>query len=372
MQLLTKTMLVTIYFLVLLFLFVFIFLQLPQFGRLPGGKRLQKIRQSPNYKNGSFQNLSHTPSLTEGATYSKVFKQFFFEKKERRLPVDMIPSVKTNLKSLDSSEDVLVWFGHSSYFMQIEGTRILVDPVFSGSASPLPFGTKAFKGTDIYSAADIPEIDYLFITHDHWDHLDYTSIQKLKPKIKTVICGLGVGEHFEHWGYDTTIIIEKDWNEEFILENGFTINTFPARHFSGRGLSRNKALWLSYILKTETLTIFIGGDSGYDTHFAEAGERFGPFDLAILENGQYDDKWRYIHLLPAEILQAAKELKAKKIFPVHSSKFALGNHAWDEPLEKIIQNNAAEKLAVITPMIGEKVMLKENDQSFTHWWKNLR
>ncbi|MEQ1799805.1 MAG: MBL fold metallo-hydrolase [Lacibacter sp.] len=372
MQPANKAMLVTIYFLVLLFLFVFIFLQMPQFGRLPGGERLKKIRQSPNYKNGSFQNLSHTPSLTEGASYSKVFKEFFFEKKERRLPDKIIPSVKTNLKSLDSAEDVLVWFGHSSYFMQIEGKRILVDPVFSGSASPLPFGTKAFKGTDIYTAADIPEIDYLFITHDHWDHLDYKTIQQLKPKIQTVICGLGVGEHFEHWGYDESIIIEKDWNEEFILDNDFTVTTFPARHFSGRGLARNKALWLSYILKTATMNIFIGGDSGYDTHFAEAGEQFGPFDLAILENGQYDANWRYIHLLPAEILQAAKELKAKKILPVHSSKFALGNHAWDEPLEKLIQHNAAEKLAVLTPMIGEKVILKENNQSFTHWWRNVQ
>ncbi len=365
-------MLLTICILVFLFLAVFLFLQMPQFGKTPKGKRLEKIRQSPNFKNGSFQNLRHTPDLTEGVSYSKVLKQFFFEKKERRSPIDTVPSVKTNLKTLDSKEDVLVWFGHSSYFMQIEGKQILIDPVFSGSASPLPVGTKAFKGTDIYSAADIPEIDYLFISHDHWDHLDYKTIQQLKPKIKNVICGLGVGEHFEHWGYDPSIIFEKDWNEEFTLDNGFTVNTFPARHFSGRGLARNKALWLSYILKTSSMTIFIGGDSGYDTHFAEAGEKFGPFDLAILENGQYDAKWRYIHLLPDEILQAAKELKAKKIFPVHSSKFALGNHAWDEPLEKIIQNNEGKNLSVITPMIGEKVMLKETNQSFTYWWRNVR
>ena len=127
---------------------------------------------------------------------------------------------------------------------------------------------------------------------------------------------------------------------------------------------------MSYVLQTPTMRIFIGGDSGYDTHFAEIGKSFGPFDIAILENGQYDRKWRYIHLLPNEILQAAKELRAKKILPVHSSKFVLGNHAWDEPLQLITENNEKENLHILTPRIGELVYLKE-EQAFAHWWKNL-
>ncbi len=257
-----------------------VFLQQKKFGKIPAGERLNLIRQSPNYKDGSFQNLSHTPALAEGVSFFEVLKEFFFERKKRIRPVDPIPSIKTDLHTLDLHEDVLVWFGHSSYFMQIDGKRILVDPVFSGSASPLPFGTRAFKGSDIYSTEDIPEIDFLFITHDHWDHLDYKTIVRLKPKIKTVICSLGTAEHFIYWGYDKNIIREKDWFEKIDLQEGFTVFTRPARHFSGRGLKRNLAQWTSYVLQTPHLKIFIGGDSGYDSHFKKTGEEFGPFDLA--------------------------------------------------------------------------------------------
>ena len=351
---------------------VFAYMQQAKFGKLPKAKRLERIKKSPNYKNGSFQNLNHTPALAEGVTYFKMFKEVFFDKKERVKPTDKIPSVKTDLHSLDIKQDVLVWFGHSSYFMQIDGKRILVDPVLSGHASPFSFSIKAFEGTDVYQTDDIPEIDYLFISHDHWDHLDYKTIKALKPKIKTVICSLGVGEHLEHWGYNPNIIIEKDWNENFTLDNGFIVNTTPARHFSGRTFTRNKSLWMSFVLQTPTMKIFIGGDSGYDTHFAEIGKNHGPFDLAILENGQYDRKWRYIHTLPDELLQVAKDLRANKVLPVHSSKFALASHVWDEPLSKIIENSKKENLSIITPMIGEQVNLKDNSQKFTEWWKGIK
>lgn len=365
-------MIVFISILFLLSVFVYAFLSQPKFGKLPSGNRLASIQRSPNYRNGSFQNRSHTPDLTEGVSYWNITKEFLFKKKSRIKPTDKIPSYKTNLHALNREEDVLIWFGHSSYYFQIDGKRILVDPVFSGSASPLPFGTKAFHGTDIYSTEDIPEIDYLFISHDHWDHLDYDTILKLKPKIKQVICGLGVGAHFEHWGYDSSLIIETDWHEQFALSNGFVVHTVSARHFSGRGLKRNKSLWMSYVLQTPSMQIFIGGDSGYDNHFDEIGKTFGTFDFVILENGQYDEKWKYIHLMPYEILQVAKQLNAKRILPVHSSKFVLGNHPWDEPLELIIQNNEKEKLNIITPRIGEKIQMKDTQQKFSNWWQAVK
>ena len=354
----------------LLAVVVFLFLQQPMFGKLPLGERLEAIKQSPNYKNGAFQNLSPTPDLTEGASYYEVGKEFLFGGKKRRFPNGKIPSIKTDLRNLDPEKDILVWFGHSSYFIQIDGKRILVDPVFCGSASPIPFGTRAFEGTDIYDVADMPDkIDYLFISHDHWDHLDYQTVKALKPKIKTVICGLGVGEHLEHWGYDAKQIIEKDWNETIMLGDEFAVHTVPARHFSGRGILRNKALWMSYVLQTPTMRIFIGGDSGYDTHLAEIGNTFGPFDWAILENGQYDANWRYVHFLPDEILKVAVELKAKRILPIHSAKFVLANHAWDEPLAKIVENNKTAHLTLLTPMIGEEVRLKDKTQTFSNWWE---
>ena len=347
---------------------LFIFFRLPKFGKLPTGARFIKINASPNFKNGSFQNQSLTPDLTEGATYFSVLKKFIFEKKDRNKPLETIPSIKTNLFNLDAAKDVLIWFGHSSYFMQIEGKRILVDPVLSGVASPVSFSTNAFRGSNIYTTEDIPLVDYLFISHDHWDHMDYETLVKLKPKIKRVICGLGTGQHLE---YHKDIIIEKDWNEEVILGDGFVVNTTPARHFSGRGLKRNQSLWVSFVLQTPGLKIFIGGDSGYDKHFKEIGKNFGPFDLAILENGQYDQSWKYIHMMPGEVLKAAEELNARKLLPVHSSKFAIANHPWDEPLSNISALSKDFNIKLITPLIGEQVNLEDISQQFTEWWRDI-
>lgn len=355
----------------LLTIIVYIFLRHPKFGKLPTGERLERIKNAPNYQKGSFQNQSITSDLTEGVNYFTVIKELFFEKKKRVTPTDSIPSAKTDLINLDIKKDVLVWFGHSSYFMQIDGKRILVDPVFCGYASPFSFSTKAFKGADNYTTDDIPPIDFLFISHDHWDHLDYDTIKKLQPKIKQVVCGLGTGEHLEHWGYIPKKIIEKNWNEQILLDNGFSVHTVPARHFSGRGLKRNQALWTSFVLQTPTMTIFIGGDGGYDKHFAEIGKNFGEFDLVILENGQYDKNWKYIHLMPDEILKVTKDLKAKKLFTVHNSKFAIANHPWDEPLINVAAQFKAENINLLTPKIGEQVNLKDNNQVFTEWWKNI-
>jgi len=356
---------------VLLSIVAFVILQQSQFGKLPSGERLDRIKKSPNYKDGSFQNQSITPVMTEGVSYLTIGKEFFFGKKKRLSPTDIIPSTKTDLLNLDKNKDVLVWFGHSSYFMQIDGKRILVDPVFSGNASPFSFSVKAFKGTDAYTTADIPEIDYLFISHDHWDHLDYETIMELKPKIRKVICGLGVGEDFEYWGFDKHSITEMDWNEQVTLDSGFVANAVPARHFSGRGLKRNQTLWTSFVLQTPAMKIYIGGDGGYDQHFAEIGKTFGPIDLAIFENGQYDNNWKYIHLLPDDLVKAFRDLNAKRLFTVHSSKFALGNHPWDEPLIKITAHSKELSIPLITPMIGEQVNLKDSTQKFTEWWKGI-
>jgi L-ascorbate metabolism protein UlaG (beta-lactamase superfamily) len=343
----------------------------PKFGRKPRGKRLQTIRKSPHYKKGKFQNLRHTPSLTEGHSYAGVTYDFFFKRNPRRAPSAPIPSVKTNLHQLDIHKDIYVWFGHSSYFLQLNGKRMLVDPVFSGNASPISGSNKAFSGADIYTTEDIPEIDYLFITHDHYDHLDHDTIVKLKNKIKKTICGLGVAEHLERWGYEEKDILEKDWNETIPLDKGFIVHTTTARHFSGRGFVRNNTLWMSYVLQTPDWKIFIGGDSGYDVHFNQIGQQHGPFDFAILENGQYDAAWKYIHALPDEVLTAAQELKAKKLIPVHSGKFAMANHAWDDPLTKLTLLNQQLNVPILTPLIGEAVDLKKEEQEFKPWWKEL-
>ncbi len=342
----------------------------PQSGKLPSGERLKRIEASPNYKKGQFRNIHTTPQLTEGANLFSVMRKFFFGKSKNTRPPGILPSKKTYLHKLDANENILVWFGHSSYFIQVDGKKILVDPVFSGSASPVSFTTKSFNGSDIYSVDDMPEIDYLFITHDHWDHLDHKTIVKLKTKVKQVITGLGTAAHLEYWGYDANTIIEKDWNESFTLDKGFIVHTTPARHFAGRLFKRNRSIWMSFVLQTPSMKLFLGGDSGYDTHFAEIGNKYGPFDLAILECGQYNLYWKYIHMMPEEVVQAGIDLKAKKILPVHWGKFDLSLHDWDEPIKRVVAEAAKRNVPLIHPLIGEKVELGHT-REYGRWWETV-
>ncbi|WJS94328.1 MBL fold metallo-hydrolase [Flavobacterium johnsoniae] len=364
-------------FLVLAFfiaLIVYNFLQHPKFGKAPSGERLNLIQHSPQYKNGKFENQSFTPDLAEGESMAGVLLEFFFKKVDRKIPTDLIPSIKTDLKELSLDQEILVWFGHSSYFIQLAGKRFLIDPVFSGNASPIPGTTKSFKGSDIYTVEDLPEIDYLLITHDHYDHLDYDTILKLKPKTKKIITSLGVGSHFEFWGFPSENIIEKDWYSTIQLDENLKLHTTPSRHFSGRSFKRCNTLWTSFALETKDFKMYLGGDSGYDSHFAEIGEKYGPFDVALIDNGQYNQKWKYIHNMPEDVIKAMKDLKAKRVFPVHSSKFALSLHSWDEPLNKVTElNNLSENpIPLITPMIGEKIELKNEKQEFKQWWRGVR
>lgn len=352
----------------LLALAAFLFLRHPMFGRLPEGARLEKIRKSANYKDGQFQNQSPTEMLVKDKSRARVLLEFLFVKVKDLQPSENLRVIKTDLKKFDRNEDVLVWLGHSSLYLQIDGKRILTDPVLV-SASPVPFTNQAFAGTGIYHPEDMPDIDYLIITHDHWDHLDYDTMLKLKNRTGKVICPLGVGAHLEYWGFDPAIVTEVDWNDHLQLESGIRLTALPARHFSGRGLSSNHSLWTGYMLQSSLGNIYLSGDTGYDTHFRKIKEQFGTIDLAIMENGQYNDDWRYIHIIPEDLVKAIEELQPKRLMTIHNSKYALGRHAWYEPMEKIASASEAHSFNLITPMIGEPVMLKDSTQAFTKWWQ---
>lgn len=343
----------------------------PQFGKKPSGKRLERIIRSPHYQKDQFYNVNFTPQLAEESSILGVLFRFLFSKSKNLIPQKPFDFKKTDLKQLNPDENVYVWMGHSSYFIQVDGKKILVDPVFSGNASPVNFTTKAFEGTDIYSAEDIPELDYLIITHDHWDHLDYETVRKLNHKSKQVITGLGTGEHLEYWNYNPKKIIELDWGENFELGNAYKVYAETARHFSGRGFKRNQAIWVSFIIETPNRKIYIGGDSGFDDHFEKIGKKYGGFDLAILELGQYNKDWHYIHMMPEEFLVAAKNLKAKTIIPVHNSKFALAHHDWKEPLEMITTLNRKEDIRLLTPKIGEKITWEDESTKSEKWWQHF-
>lgn len=368
---LRKMLLALLICLVLLSLVIGFYLRHPKFGTLPEGSCLDRIKSSPNYVDGQFQNLVPTPIFNEGNSTASVWWNFLFAQKERLVPTAPIPTIKTDLVALDKDKDVVIWLGHSSYFIQLGGKRILIDPVFSSFAAPVSFANKAFDGTNQYTAEDIPEIDYLLISHDHWDHLDYPTVTALKPKIKNVICGLGVGSYFEEWGFDTKHVLEADWFTALELENDFTIHVLPSRHFSGRLFSRNKTLWVGFALVTPERRIFFSGDGGYGPHFKEIGEMLNGFDLAIMENGQYDKSWPYIHMMPEEVAQAAEELKAKALLPGHAGKFAIANHPWDDPFKRITDASQDKNYKLLTPMIGEPVELENQQQLFSRWWEGV-
>jgi L-ascorbate metabolism protein UlaG (beta-lactamase superfamily) len=335
-------------------------------GKLPSGKHLERLKRSPNYNGIGFKNLSDTPMKPQDVSYWKMITEFL-KKNKNTAPPAALPFVKTNLADIMSDEPVIVWFGHSSYFIRIENKNFLIDPVFSGNAAPFSFMVKAFPGSNEYKAEDMPAIDYLILTHDHYDHLDYKTVIKLKKKVDRVYCSLGISAHLKHWGYDEKKIVEMDWWQTEKLNDDLTLTAAPARHFSGRGIKRYQTLWSSFILKSPAHQLYLGGDSGYDSHFKEIGDKFGPFDIAILEAGQYNTMWPYIHMMPEETVQAAIDLKAKALLPVHWGKFTLALHAWDEPIKRIIEKAKALNVQVITPKIGEPVPILSYKSS-EHWW----
>jgi len=335
-------------------------------GKNPSGKHVEILKRSPQYKKNGFENLSDTPTLPEDSSFYDILKKYMKKNPDLK-PSSRLPSVKTDLKNLNSPDPVIVWFGHSSYFIRIQNKNILVDPVLSGNAAPLSFMIKSFDGADVYTPDDLPEIDYLILTHDHYDHLDYKTVHKLKPKVKAVYCSLGVSSHFIYWGFDESIIHELDWWQTKKMETGMTITAAPARHFSGRGIKRAKTLWSSFILKTADHNIYLGGDSGYDTHFKEIGEKFGPFDIALLEAGQYNESWPFIHMMPEQTVQAALDLGAKILLPVHWGKFTLSLHPWHEPVKRVLAEASKHSLKITTPMIGEPVIIGSSYPD-KHWW----
>lgn len=357
---------------VLVFLSGCIYLQQPQFGVYPEGERLQKVLRSPHYQDGEFRNTVNTPTFSEGTTMLSVMVGGLLDPGEDLRPTRPVPVTRTDLKALSVERDAVIWLGHSSFFVVIGGKRVLIDPVFSPFAAPVSFSNKAFDGTNLYTADDMPEIDLLLITHDHWDHLDHASVTALEGKVKRVMAPLGVGAHVEHWGYAQSKVHEADWYESLELEGGLVIHLVPARHFSGRWLTRNKSLWGGFVLETGTRRMLFSGDSGYGPHFRELAQRFGRFDLAALDMGQYDPRWPYIHMTPQEAAQAAVDLRTQTLLPAHIGRFSIARHAWYAPFERISAASEGLPSRLATPRIGEVLRLDEERPSFSPWWNDLK
>lgn len=339
------------------------------FGKLPTGMEQDKVKQSLNYRDGQFQNPVPTTALKMGLSAFKILFKFL-NKPANCFPPKPLPSIKTNLNALTAEKPVVVWFGHSSYLIKINNKTILVDPVFSGYVSPFKGMNKAFAGSNVYGVDDMPEIDILLITHDHYDHLDYETILKLKSKVKLVFTSLGAASHFIYWGYEQSKIKELDWHQTEKIDDEMQVTALPARHFSGRGTKRDQTLWSAFILQTKKHKLLLGGDSGYGEHMKNIGEKYGPFDIALLECGQYNLAWHDIHMMPEETAQAAIDVRAKALLPVHWAKFSISLHPWSEPINRVTKKAGELGVNITTPMIGEPVIIGESYPS-KRWWEMI-
>ncbi|WP_408095518.1 MBL fold metallo-hydrolase [Peredibacter sp. HCB2-198] len=299
-----------------------------------------------------------------------IMKKVFLEK-STRAPKTKLPEVKPDMNEFLKPSDFVkfVWFGHSTLLLNLDGKIILIDPVFGKSASPFDFLVTRFQ-PPVLKLEELPKIDAILISHDHYDHLDKSTVKYFADKNVEFIVPIGVGDHLLEWEVRPVNIVELNWGES-ISQGGIKFTAAPARHFSGRGLfDRNKTLWASWVIQGKHDKIFYSGDSGYGDHFKEIGKRFGPFDLAFIENGQYNERWPDVHMQPEESLQAMIDVDAKALVPVHWGMFDLSLHHWTEPIHRTYQIAKAWDIPIFTPKLGEIVDTGRPHEN-KPWWEPL-
>ncbi len=345
----------------------------PSFGGEVSEERKAKYNSSEQFKEGAFANTKDVPEELSFLEMLSLSRKFFFTKVENGTPSKNI-EVQA-IDSLELADDVtqtrLIWFGHSAFLLQIEQKNILIDPMFGKVPAPHPWlGSNRFSKNLPIEIEKLPGIDAILISHDHYDHLDYGSISRLKAKVEMFYVPLGVGVHLEAWGVQKSKIIELDWWEETSFK-GLQFVCTPAQHFSGRKFNnRQSTLWSSWVIKSGNESIFFSGDSGYADHFKAIGSKYGPFDFAMLECGQYNKLWPDIHMFPEETAQAGLDLEAKVIMPIHWGAFKLALHSWTDPVERASKKARELEIPMITPKIGEPIVLDALREATSNWWEN--
>lgn len=343
-----------------------------QFGGKVTPELEERYAKSDHWRDGTFQNFEETSMDMSLRQFPSMLRKQFSGRKARE------PKTKLPITSLDreaflapSEKAKIIWYGHSVVLMRIAGKTVLIDPMLGPNAAPVaPFSINRFSENTLDLIDDFPEIDLLLMTHDHYDHLDYASIQKLKSKTKQYYVSLGTKRHLVRWGIAAQQVTEFDWYDEQHFE-GIDITFTPSRHFSGRGLrDRSKVLWGGWVFKSHNENIWFSGDGGYGKHFKEVGDRKGPFDFAFMECGQYNVDWHPIHLFPDEAVQAALDAKANKAMAVHWGGFSLSyQHTWTEPIEDFIRSAEEKGLNIVTPSLGE--LFEVSSELNAHWWKKF-
>lgn len=340
----------------------------PQFGARSKDKSLDRIKKSPNFFNGAFKNAEITLQNT-GFKWSTIPK--FFTDGNNKIPSVALPMENLSKNYFDNQplQPRITWFGHSAGFVEMKGLNIFIDPMLGEVAAPHPFlGSRRFQKELPIAIDSLPQIDVVLISHDHYDHLDYGSILKLKNRVSEFYVPLGIKAHLISWGVDADKITEFDWWESINYKGVEFIST-PARHFSGRGLTnRNSTLWCSWVLKSDHSNIFFGGDSGYGKHFKEIGKKYGPFDFAMVECGQYNQQWSQIHMTPEQTIQASIDVQSKLTMPIHWGSFKLALHSWDDPIMRASAKANECNIEIATPKIGEAIVLNGENYPVDTWW----
>ncbi|MEL6591676.1 MAG: MBL fold metallo-hydrolase [Bacteroidota bacterium] len=347
----------------------------PQFGGKATDSQKANYAKYDNYADGKFINEVEANMDMGAGNMLKVMREFLRSDPSRQ-PGEPQPIETITSQALEQNPDSVTrvsWFGHSAFLLQIDGVNLLLDPMLGKTPSPHPWmGTKRYTDQLPINIEELPHIDAVLISHDHYDHLDYESIVKLRDKVDAFFVPLGVGAHFVRWGVPEEKITEHNWWEESQFE-GLTLACTPARHFSGRGLTdRMTTLWSSWVIIGQQDTIYFSGDSSYGPHFKEIGEKYGPFDFAMMECGQYNKMWKDVHMMPEETAQAGVDVKAKLLMPIHWGAFTLALHSWTDPIERVSKKAKELGLTITTPKIGEPIFLRKESFPTEPWWEDVK
>ncbi|OHX68373.1 MBL fold metallo-hydrolase [Flammeovirga pacifica] len=350
----------------------FLFLNFsPEFGGAHSTEDKERYTASGHYNEEGFFNLVPT-SLDMNVDSIWATLNDYLEGVPNQRPSRPLDILKINKEEIVNNDSLtrVTWFGHSAFLLEIDDKKILLDPMLGDVPAPHPWlGEKRYYEELPISIKDMPHIDAVFISHDHYDHLDYGSIMQLNDKVDDFFVPLGVGAHFKEWGIETERIHEMNWWEDTKYKQLDIVFT-PSRHFSGRGLTdRNATLWGSWIVKGIRHTIYFSGDGGYADHFKEIGQKYGPFDLAMMECGQYNQKWGQIHMMPEQTAQAAVDVKAKLLVPIHWGAFTLALHSWTDPAIRVTKKAKELNMPITTPQIGEPIIIGRKNYPISRWWE---
>lgn len=343
----------------------------PSFGGSVVGERLARAQASPQFRGGHFENVIPKTPRTSAQNLDYLKRQMLGN--EVRTPPPPCPPV-VRLKAEDFKDPPkpglrAIWFGHASVYMEVDGARVMVDPVLSDYASPFArIGPKRFHPPPLALEA-LPKMDAVLISHDHYDHLDMETIKHLGRVGSHFFVPLGIGAHLERWGVPAAQFRELDWWQSAEMR-GLKITSTPVRHYSGRALrDGNATLWSSWSIAGPTHRVYFSGDTGFGEHFQEIGKRLGPFDLSLLKIGAYGpgQNWLDIHMEPEQAVHGHIALNARRMLPVHWGTINLAFHAWDEPIKRAVTAGRERGIDIVTPRLGEVVTAREPFQSFS-WW----